>query len=779
MFPLRENPPPSPFFPETLKYVRIMVPNDTAYHCIKYLADFGNFHLIDTRQGESGGERHHASALVKAEDSSLALDYIESELKNFGVLYEPPTLDPYYINYKGGVLTEAYESIKSREHDLREKISNYNKFKDKTNFLKRKHSLLKFFRSIIEKNFVDTNIDNTGGGIDYDANIRRGLLGAEDRNFLSSIAGSIEASKYARLSSMISRVSKNNVLMHVSDPVDGFVSYAGVCMSDYALVKIKKVCESFSSEVFEFPPEQEALNALEREILFELEESRNVEDLSCTDIRNFLYQVAAAYWGWRLFITSEKQIWEAIDYGIPDRGSKCTIYSGFCPERFIDDFNACLTQATNDSQSVNRIVAEFFRAEDSPVRPIPTFIETNHFTYSFQLMNDSYGVPSYGELNAGVFYCMYPFLFGMMFGDIGHSLFYLLGTIYMFWIDYTARKNKTRLTSTIIQIRNFKWFCFFASICSLYCGLIYNECFGLPISFFKSMYNFENNSGEGSRTGNYVYPFGIDTNWHFAENELLFLNSFKMKLSIVMGMCQMIFGIILSLVNMIKSNKKAEILVTWLPNFLYFVPFFGYLMIIVIIKWLTDKGGWGDESINLIEVMISMILGGSSNTRKLYSGQDGVQKFLVVMLFISIPLCLFAKPIYKFVYFRKTQGFSILEAFIMNLIHVIEFCLSALSHTASYLRLWALSLAHSQLSLVLWNNVFLLTLDMNFFTMFIGFMMYAFMTVAILLGMEGFSALLHAIRLMWVEFSSKFYEGQGVPFKPLSIVKLLEEMEIR
>lgn len=106
------------------------------------------------------------------------------------------------------------------------------------------------------------------------------------------------------------------------------------------------------------------------------------------------------------------------------------------------------------------------------------------------------------------------------------------------------------------------------------------------------------------------------------------------------------------------------------------------------------------------------------------------------------------------------------------MIETIEFVLGSVSNTASYLRLWALSLAHGQLSRVFLNMIFGFAITnatsaiSSTIYILAFFAFFFFVTLAIIMLMDSMECFLHALRLHWVEFQNKFYKADGVPFAP-------------
>ena len=129
----------------------------------------------------------------------------------------------------------------------------------------------------------------------------------------------------------------------------------------------------------------------------------------------------------------------------------------------------------------------------------------------------------------------------------------------------------------------------------------------------------------------------------------------------------------------------------------------------------------------------------------------------------------------------KDRGHTFSEAFIHQMIETIEFVLGTVSNTASYLRLWALSLAHSQLAETFMSLTFKPVYNITSPGITIGVALLAWpvfwsLTFSFVILVDLLEAVLHTLRLHWVEFQNKFFKGDGYPFKPFSYEAVLRKV---
>lgn len=159
----------------------------------------------------------------------------------------------------------------------------------------------------------------------------------------------------------------------------------------------------------------------------------------------------------------------------------------------------------------------------------PTYFKQNTFLIPFQEIVYTYAVPLYKEINPTAFTCVtFPFLFGVMFGDLGHG-----GMVFIF-ASIMCLLN-TPLYHSFPALRGFlsaRYTFLLMGLFAAYCGFIYNDFMALPVEFFDSCYDFKT----GNRINkDCVYPMGVDPVWYQSKNELQFMNSLKMKIAVILG----------------------------------------------------------------------------------------------------------------------------------------------------------------------------------------------------------------------------------------------------
>jgi len=215
------------------------------------------------------------------------------------------------------------------------------------------------------------------------------------------------------------------------------------------------------------------------------------------------------------------------------------VWTALTKQEFLEQFYGPEVSliAEIDQHSPRNFNLQVERIDSDRLNP-PTMFKTNDFTKYFQMVVDQYAVPSYKEINPAVYTIVsFPFLFGVMYGDIGHGSVLLAVSVFLLAFGETLASRFEALKDLV----EFRYMLFLMAFFSVFCGVMYNDFFSIPLNLFDSCYS--------EKTGirkdpNCVYPVGIDPIWYGTKMELVFLNSLKMKISVILAIAHMTLGIV-------------------------------------------------------------------------------------------------------------------------------------------------------------------------------------------------------------------------------------------
>lgn len=528
-----------------------------------------------------------------------------------------------------------------------------------------------------------------------------------------------------------------------------------ICPSIDVLEKAIKVYESYSCKILNTLLDSNGIKDQLASLTVVYNETESLLETNAKLLSLETETLSNLYKKWSMVINVELKVLGVLKTCNHNVSEHFIVAEGWCPTEKVKILKKYLqTSIQNHKNGSSTLIIV---QSGSTLRP--TIFPSYYLIDVYQELTFSYSIPSFKEFNPSlIMISSFPFMFSLMFGDIGHAIILIFFSLVL----HIYSKNIRVYGEFINILIKCRFVILYMGICSVFSGLIYNDFFSKSITLFPSMF-LENSAVKKD----YVYPFGIDYQWNKSSNSMVFSNSFKMKQSVIFGFFHMLFGLFVATSNDIHFRNVKTLILSRIPQILFFISIYGYLSFIIILKWLSGK------DMSLLNIFITMIMEfGSVDGEALFTNQYSIQKFLfitssisVLWMFFGIILIKMFDP--KFCHFNK-QIDDFYELFVNNTIHTIEFILGSISNTASYLRLWALSLAHAQLSEVVFDMV-LVPSFAHQLTIFPGFLGWFLATIIILVIMEGVSAFLHSLRLHWVEFNSKFFEGNGMLFKPFTL----------
>lgn len=387
--------------------------------------------------------------------------------------------------------------------------------------------------------------------------------------------------------------------------------------------------------------------------------------------------------------------------------SRTVVFAGWLPASKKDRLVKVIEEA-----SEGRCYLEWHDPENREIvtDEVPVQFNNPKVLAPFQMLVSNFGVPRYGTIDPTPFVMpLYLAMFGLMFADAGQGLVLMaLGALGVRAFKGDAAKK---------GFFNLSWLIVWCGLSATFFGILLGSYFGM--GWFKPLW----------------FDFHGIISGHSDTSSVISDVYDVLAITIYFGIAVIALGLVFNWINVIRTKQWSEL--------------------------LFDKGG---------------ILGGW-----MYAGGIYIASYMIghdykafpsqgtLLLLVGLPaLLLLAKePYHHFAHGlghsgKKQSLLLMAPGFLMNwVVELLEIFSGYLSNTLSFMRVAGLGIAH-------------VCLMISFFTL--ADMTSGIFSILILvlgnilvIGLEGLSAGIQALRLSYYEFFTKFFHGTGKLHTPISL----------
>ena len=388
------------------------------------------------------------------------------------------------------------------------------------------------------------------------------------------------------------------------------------------------------------------------------------------------------------------------------RTSRTVLFSGWIPETKVAAVESGIRKAAVGGCSIEWIKPGTGEASDMPV---PVEMDNPEVLKPFEGLVRNYAVPEYGSVDPTPFVAVaYLLMFGLMFGDVGHGL--VVGLV---GLAGTLLAKKSGKPDGLYRLM------MYCGGAAMVAGALFGSYFGmelLPPLWFN--YHAVVNGEGGSGTIRSIYDI--------------------LGITIRFGMAVMGVGLVINWVNLIRKRE-------WLTLALDKAGLLG--------GWIYGAGSW---------VAFYFVAHD-------YKGLPP-SSLLVPMLGLPTLVLAFKGPI-EFVAHAAHEGKHFKPGMIMDffmewIVEVLEIYSGYLANTLSFMRVAGLGIAHVSLMTAFFQIARMVSPKTLLSPAAIAILLLGNVLV---IALEGLSAGIQSLRLNYYEFFSKYFNGTGKAYRPISL----------